>query len=579
MATPTTPAASGAASLRLWPGALIAGLVVAIRYVLPALVPETATAGMISGLVAGPALILWWAFFSRAHPFERWVGVLLLIALPAATPPFLHESLAEGGMGVLFFIYSVPVLVVGFVAWAFACRRLSARLRVATMAATVVVACGAWALLRTGGITGSSESDFAWRWSPTAEQRLLAAEGEEPAVESVVLPPVRVEAAAEWPGFRGPERDGVVHGVRVETDWSLSPPVELWRRSVGPGWSSFGVRGDLIYTQEQRGEDEVVSCYRLDTGEPVWRHRDEARFWESNGGAGPRATPTVAGDVVYSFGGTGILNALGALDGRVLWSRDVAAETGAAVPMWGFSASPLVVDRLVVVAAAGQLAAFDRSTGDPRWTGRAGSGYSSPHRVTIDGVAQILLLNGAGATSVAPADGAVLWEHAWPGEPIVQPTLVPGGDLLVSTAGLTGSLGTRRLSVRRVAAGWTLEERWTSNRLKPYFNDYVVHDGHAYGFDGAILACIDLDDGSRSWKGGRYGHGQLVLLAEQSLLLVLSEKGEVALVRATPDAYEELARMKAIEGKTWNHPVVVGELLLVRNGAEMVAFRLPRAAG
>jgi outer membrane protein assembly factor BamB len=137
--------------------------------------------------------------------------------------------------------------------------------------------------------------------------------------------------------------------------------------------------------------------------------------------------------------------------------------------------------------------------------------------------------------------------------------------------------GTRRLAVTHGASDWTVEPRWTSPALKPYFNDFVVHEGHAYGFDGRILACIDLEDGQRKWKGGRYGNGQLVLLAEQDLLLVLSEEGEIALVKAAPDQFEELARLPAVQGKTWNHPVLVRDVLLVRNGEEMVAFRLPLA--
>jgi outer membrane protein assembly factor BamB len=159
----------------------------------------------------------------------------------------------------------------------------------------------------------------------------------------------------------------------------------------------------------------------------------------------------------------------------------------------------------------------------------------------------------------------------------VQPAQIAGGDVLITTADAAGGLATRRLAVAHGPGGWTVEERWTSRNLKPYFNDFVVHKGYAFGFDGSILACIDVEDGARKWKGGRYGNGQLVLLADQDLLLVMSEEGELALVRATADQFTELARFTALEGKTWNHPVVVGDVLLVRNGQEMVALRLSLA--
>jgi hypothetical protein len=194
-------------------------------------------------------------------------------------------------------------------------------------------------------------------------------------------------------------------------------------------------------------------------------------------------------------------------------------------------------------------------------------------------VPQVVLLRGSRTISVSPADGALLWEHTWEvGVSIVQPALAADADVLLSVGDAMGGLGLRRVSVAHDPNGWKVQERWTSRGLKPYFNDFVVHDGHAFGFDGSILSCIDLQTGERRWKGGRYGHGQLLLLREQGLLLVLSEDGELALVRAVPDGHSELARFKAIEGKTWNHPVLAGSVLLVRNGEEMAAFRLPAAA-
>jgi hypothetical protein len=229
-----------------------------------------------------------------------------------------------------------------------------------------------------------------------------------------------------------------------------------------------------------------------------------------------------------------------------------------------------------MVAVAGQLVGYDAANGVPRWFGPAnGVSYSSPHLATIDGVEQVLQLSAAGLTSFAPADGQRLWEHPWPGGfPVVQPALTAEGDVLVTASGTSGI---RRVAVAHGPEGWSAEKRWGTSGLKPYFNDFVVHEGHAYGFDGRILACIDLANGERKWKGGRYGNGQLVLLPDQDLMVVLSEEGELALVGAAPGQFTELARFKAIEGKTWNHPVLVGDVLLVRNGAEMAAFRLAAA--
>jgi outer membrane protein assembly factor BamB len=563
--------------LRVWPGVVAVTLQWLVRFGLPKVVPSAFGIAILGELVGALAIVVWWAFFSRARWFERLGALVLMIAGLAATRPILHPSVLLAGMGMLFFIYAIPVLSLAFVAWAVVTRRLSDGFRRVTMVATILLACGGWALLRTSGVTGDFNSEFAWRWTPTPEERLLAHANDKPA--ALPLAPAAAKTGGDWPGFRGPGRDGVIPGVRIETNWSQSPPVELWRRPVGPGWSSFAVRDGLLYTQEQRGSDEVVACYSLATGKPVWRHGDATRFWESNGGAGPRATPTLANGRVYTFGATGILNALDAGSGAVVWSRNAASDTHTKVPGWGFASSPLVVDDVVIVAAGGKLAAYDLATGKPRWSGPdGGDSYSSPQLLTIDGVAQVLLMSAHGVTSVAPADGTLLWQYAWKSDTrILQPALTSDGNLLMMALTAGGGTGFRRIAVAHGAGGWTTKDRWTSLGLKPYFNDFVVHNGHAFGFDGGILACVDLKDGTRKWKGGRYGYGQLVLLPDQDLLLVLSEEGELALVAATTDKFTELARFPAIEGKTWNHPALVNNVLLVRNGEEMAAFRLSPA--
>jgi outer membrane protein assembly factor BamB len=613
--TQSNPSASRK-PLRLWPGVAFAIILVLSRFIVPAIVPDTAMLGFIGALGSALAIVLWWLLFSRAPWSERIGAIVMMVVAVFVTLPVVHESIRGGMMGMMLPISAFPFMSLGLVAWAVASRRLSTGPRWAALVAAILLSCGVWTLLRTDGITGAGTSQLAWRWTETSEEQLLARAADEPVsplpAPTVAEPqsdPITVKGDDEpldvtrggsaavpsdpkatkselavtatierpaWPGFRGPDRDGIVHGVRINTEWSTSPPAEMWRRPVGPGWSSFAVRGDLFYTQEQRGDDEIVACYRVSTGEPMWRHRDNVRFWESNGGAGPRATPTLSNGRVYTFGATGILNALDAATGAVVWSRNVAAETKTAVPGWGFSSSPLVVDDVVIVAADATLVAYDIATGKQRWVGPVHVGsYSSPHRTTIDGVVQVLMLGGGAVTSIAPADGTVLWEHSWPGAAIVQPALTTDGDVLINTIGATGGNGIRRLAAARGEGGWTVEERWTSNGLKPYFNDFVLHKGHAFGFDGTILASIDLTDGKRKWKGGRYGSGQLVVLPEQDLLLVLSEEGEIALVSATPDQFKEVARFPAIQGKTWNHPALVGDVLLVRNGEEMAAFRLP----
>ena len=556
--------------LRLWPGIVLVILQWLVWFGIPIVVPGAVVFGVFGGLLGGLAIVVWWAFFSRASRIDRWGALVLMIVSLFVTSRFIHVSIATGGQGMMFIIFAIPVLSLAFVTWAVASQHLSNGIRRSAMVAAIILACGVWTLLRTDGITGDFNLDLAWRWAETSEERLLAQDGDE-LMEPMPAPAV-MNTVAEWPGFRGPNRDGIISGVRIETDWSATPPKELWRRPIGPGCSSFAVNGDFLYTQEQRGDDEIVACYSMNTGELVWRHRDKARFWDSHAGAGPRSTPTLSNGLVYTLGATGILNVLEAGDGSVVWSRNVVSDADVKHSGWGYTGSPLVVDDIVIVAVVGKLVGYDLATGDPSWFGpNGGDGYSSPHLLRIDGITQVLLMSETGVTSITPSDGTLLWEYLWPGDSrIVQPAMTSDGDILICNGEGTGM---RRIAVLHEPGGWTIEERWTSSQLKPNFNDFVVHKDHAYGYNGPLLVCIDVKDGKRKWKGGRYG-GQLILLADQDLLLVLSEKGELALVKATPNKFKELARVEAIEGKTWNHPVLVGDVLLARNSQEMVAYRL-----
>ena len=615
--------------LRLWPGVALAIIMAFGFFVMPAALPEAELPyGLMVAALAALGVAVWWLLFSRAPWLDRVAALVIIVASAVILKPLTHHSIAGAGQGFLVYILGSLSMLFALPLWAAATRKFNDTPRRLALVAVMALACAPLLIMRTAGITSTTATgaEYHLRWTPTPEELLLARGADEPLVPPPASEPIpsnaseptsseaptapeaptsapqappapqaptpaptpapqapqapqaprRVPSAAEWPGFRGPLRDGVIRNVRINTDWSAAPPAEMWRRPIGPAWSSIAVRGDLLYTQEQRGEQEMVTCYRVSTGQPVWRHSDPVRFYESNGGAGPRGTPTIHGDRVYAFGATGLLKVLDATTGKAAWVIDVAKEAKRAVPFWGFASSPLIVDDVVIVAASGTLVGYDIATGKMKWKGPSyGGSYSSPHRLTIDGVDQVVLLGGPGAVSVNAADGKVLWEHKWEPGPMVQPAMTDDGDILVNNVTATGGVATRRLHVTKGPSGWNLEERWTSTGLKPNFNDFVVHKGHAYGFDNNILAAINLETGQRVWKGGRYGNGQMVLLKDQDLLMVTSEDGELALVSATPDKYTEVAKMRIFEGKTWNHPVIVRDILLVRNGEEMAAFKLP----
>jgi outer membrane protein assembly factor BamB len=342
--------------------------------------------------------------------------------------------------------------------------------------------------------------------------------------------------------------------------------------------------GNRLFTQEQRGEIEAVVCLDSATGRELWVHQDRARFSENLGGVGPRATPTFAEGRIYALGATGILNCLDAATGEPTWSRNITVDSGAnegKLPIWGFSSSPLVVNEIVIVFAGGEgqqnILAYRAESGEVAWTAPAShDSYASPQLVSLSGEDQILFFGDLGLTAVDPASGTVLWEHAVaaPGEPrSVQPHLLGGTQVLLSGA----NSGTAMVDVTRDGDEWHSAERWISKDLKPFFNDYVIHDGFIYGFDGKIFCCVDSQTGKRRWKQGRYGNGQVLLIADQALLLVISESGEAVLLAANPKQHEELGRFQAVTGKTWNHPVIAHDRLYVRNAEEAACYELKLA--
>jgi outer membrane protein assembly factor BamB len=367
--------------------------------------------------------------------------------------------------------------------------------------------------------------------------------------------------------------------VRFPVDKN-APPREVWRRPIGAGWSSFIAVGDYLFTQEQRGDEELVTCYEASTGAPVWKNAVQAAFKDSMG-LGPRATPAYAGGRLYTQGCTGILQCLDAATGETLWRRDLKDDAERDVPMYGFCSSPLAAGPLVIAfAGRGEgngLIAYDRITGEEAWrAGELGGGYCSPMIDVVCGAPQVVMASNGGLEAFAPETGNRLWAYAWKSAKYprsVQPVVWNEEHVLLPA---TTGTGTRLVHVKAEESGWGADEVWTCEKFRPYFNNGVFHKGCYYGYDGERLACLDLETGERLWKGESFS-GQLLLLADMDVLLVLSEEGEAAFVPAVPDGFSVTARFQAINGKTWNHPVIAHGRLYVRNAEEAACFELAGA--
>ena len=379
---------------------------------------------------------------------------------------------------------------------------------------------------------------------------------------------------ALWPAYRGTARDGrYEHGIR--TDWPVDGPPRLWQQPIGGGYAAFVVADERLFTIEQRRDREVVTAYDAETGRELWAHGWEAFFREGMGGDGPRATPTWDDGRLFALGATGELQSLDAATGRLRWRTNILTDAGARNLSWAMAASPLVVDNKVVVLPGGprgqSVVAYDADTGAPVWAALDDvQGYTSPMLVTLAGRRQILVVTAARAAGLSVEDGAMLWDYPWVVStvPNVSQPVMVGGDRLFLSASY--GQGAALIEVRETGGRLAARELWRTNRMKNKFSSSVVHEGYLYGLDESILACLDVETGELVWKAGRYGYGQLLLT--DGHLVVLTERGDVALVRATPDGHEELARFAAISGKTWNTPTIADGRLYVRNTTEMAAF-------
>lgn len=427
-----------------------------------------------------------------------------------------------------------------------------------------------------------------WRWAKDPDQRLEAIRERRPAPDWGSRP-------NDYPRFLGGGYWAEVKGVELDPDWKTHPPEQLWRKAIGAGWSSFAVVGPYAITQEQRGPNELVTCYEIATGEPVWSHADESRHDPDTmhgglGGVGPRATPTVHGRRIYTYGARGIANCLDGPTGEVVWTRRFDESTGYEPLLWGNSSSPLVLSDLGIVVYAvgksldqekGSLVALDLETGETRWeSGVQTTSYASPVAAEIGGVEQVVHVNESSVGGYRASDGEQLWEFEQPGQSnggasCSQPIPLDDDRVFVSKGYGEGA----RLAELTTSTDGSFEAKiaWKKPVMQTKFSNVVVRDGYAYGLDQGNLACIEIATGKREWRKRRqpaWGHGQVLLVGD--LLLVLTETGEGVLVECQPEKFVEVAsqQLLAEEGITWNHPVIVGDTLLVRNGVEAAAYRL-----
>lgn len=482
--------------------------------------------------------------------------------------------------------------------------RGSWRWRLAPLLMLVLAGGVGLAIYEPVGFSGELVPQFRNRWSEREAPATQAAESQFADNGTTII---SINEIA-YPGFMGAERNGEIVKGSFPTNWNAQKPSRLWSQAVGGGLAGISVvkvrAGSaeeanerwLLYTLEQRDQEEWITCYDARDGQLVWFHSHPGFHTHLLGDTGPRSTPTVDDEGrVYAQGATGNVWCLDAFTGKLLWFVELTKLAGIDQVtsekdvLWGRSGSPLRVDELVILPFGGDargpqgtktLIALDAATGETRWTsGDHQISYASPIVATLHGVRQIVSVDEDYASGTRVDDGEVLWTHPWPGKSNTGANcsnpVVWDKDKILLSKEYGGGAELIQVSVENDQ--WSTATLWANNRvMKTKFTNAVVRDGYAYGLSNGMLECIAMESGDKQWtqpRSGRFGHGH-VLLADD-LLICSSEEGELALVRATPDAYEELGRFQAVEGKTWNPFAVVGNRFFVRNTTEMAAYEFP----
>lgn len=381
-----------------------------------------------------------------------------------------------------------------------------------------------------------------------------------------------------WTNFRGPKRDGNYEATPILTSWPANGLTAIWKQPVGLGFASFSIADGRAFTIEQRRGQEVVVAYDVGTGRELWTQSWSAVFTDDTGD-GPRTTPTWDQGRLYALGATGELRCLDANSGSIIWGKNILSENGAQNLTWAMAASPLIVDDKVIVLPGGSngksVVAYNKMTGAPVWKVLDDQqAYVSPMLVDLAGRRQVVVVSSSRVVGLVPETGALLWSYPWKvdsGINVSQPIMVDKNRFFISSG---YGKGAALVEVKGSGQSFTATTIWENVNMKNKFNSSVLYNGYVYGLDEGILTCLDVNTGERKWKGGRYGYGQLLLASGH--LILTSDTGDLALVKASPDQYTEVARFPALQGKTWNIPAIADGRLLVRNGNEMAAYDIAR---
>ena len=533
----------------------------------------------------GPAL--------KTGPRRRFLRAGQLIGLGISglilTGTTVANRRADGATDAMISVYvGGGILLLWLTSWLLIFNRQSFRKRVVLVALIAMAVVGFRLSVREVWFDGDMRprARFVWNQpSPQdrAQQWLSENAPSTPLSQNGDPAPLQI-TSADWAEYCGPGRNRIVSEALSTLDWETSPPLELWRRPVGQAWSSCAIADGLLFTQEQRQQQECVVCYDANTGEELWRHEDIARYDTAQGAVGPRATPTVTPEAVFALGATGILNALQPRSGRLLWTTNICADAESDMVEWGMSGSPLIYEDTVIVDAGSAsdrgIAAYAMKDGSKVWSsGSHKAGYTSPRLETLLGKTTLLVFHGDGLEALTPNDGTSLWFYPWTNQykiNVAQPMLW-NEQIFLSSGYDSGCVLLDPARLKPLAGDASVQtptEVWPRNRsLKLKFNEAVLFQDHVYGLDDGILACIRAADGKRLWKRGRYKFGHVLLW--QDKLLVQAEDGDVAVVEATPDDFRELTRFTALSDRTWNVPVLNRGRLYVRNAAELACFQLP----